>query len=87
VEVVEQAPDSLSQDKTKKFDIAPNKYGFTHVLVVPNTYHGSLKGRLDAKRDTLHLCIPIHRCEFAGCESEGEFKEMIQRIMPILSLE
>lgn len=83
VEVVERAPDSLSQDKTTIFDIAPNKYGFTHVLVVPNTYHGSLKGRLDGKRENLYLCIPIHRCEFSGSESEGEFKEIIQRMIPI----
>lgn len=81
--VVEQAPESLSQDKSIIFDIAPNKYEFTHVLVVPNSYHGSLKGRLEAKRENLHLCIPIHRCEFSGGESEGEFKEMIQRMIPV----
>ncbi|WP_409488151.1 hypothetical protein ACK1U3_20940 [Pseudomonas promysalinigenes] len=83
VAVVEQAPDSLSQGTTVIFDISPNAYGFSHVLVVPNTYHGSLKGRLEGKRDNLYLCIPIHRCEFSGGELESEFKEMIQRMIPV----
>ncbi|MFT0518434.1 hypothetical protein [Pseudomonas faucium] len=83
VEVIEQVADSLSQDGVAVFGITPNKYGFTHVLVVPNTYHGSLKGRLEAKRENLFLCIPIHRCEFSGDESEGEFKQMIQRNVPV----
>lgn len=50
---------------------------------MPNTYHGSLKGRLESKRDNLFLCIPIHRCEFSGGESEAEFKEMIRRSIPV----
>ncbi|MDZ3996060.1 hypothetical protein [Pseudomonas sp. Teo4] len=83
VAVVGQAPVFLSQNKTALFKISPNEYGFTHALVVPNTYHGSLKGRLEGKRENLYLCIPIHRCEFSGAESEGEFKEMIQRMIPV----
>ncbi|HGY9626661.1 TPA: hypothetical protein ACOJM5_003046 [Pseudomonas putida] len=83
VELVKQVPESLIQGETAIFDIYPNKYGFTHAIVVPNTYHGSLKGRLENKRENLFLCIPIHRCEFSGRETEGEFKEMIQRIIPV----
>jgi len=83
VSVVEQAPGDLTQDAPQVFEILPNKYGFTHALVVPNTYHGSLKGRLENKRENLFLCIPMHRCEFAGDESESEFKNMIQRLIPV----
>lgn len=83
VAVADQAPDCLSQDKAVVFAISPNKYGFSHALVVPNTYHGSLKGRLESKRGNLYLCIPMHRCDFSGAESEAEFKEMIQRMIPI----
>lgn len=83
VKVAGQAPDSLTQDEPCLFGLFPNKYGFTHALVVPNTYHGSLKGRLESKRGNLYLCIPIHRCEFSGTESEREFKEMIQRLIPV----
>lgn len=82
VEVVELAPESLAQDKTAVYKLFPNKYGFTHALVVPNTYHGSLKGRLESKRENLYLCIPMYRCEFSGSESEDEFKEMIQYLIP-----
>ncbi|MGG6348715.1 hypothetical protein [Pseudomonas putida] len=83
VEVVEQVPRSLDQGEVIIFNISQNKYGFTHALVLPNTYHGSLKGRLESKRDNLFLCIPIHRCEFSGGESEAEFKEMIRRSIPV----
>ncbi|MGN8357276.1 hypothetical protein [Pseudomonas alloputida] len=81
--VTAQAPSTLTQVKPEIFAIQPNEYGFTHALAVPNTYHGSLKGRLEGKRENLYLCIPIHRCEFSGGESEREFKEMIQRLIPV----
>ncbi|TDF81475.1 hypothetical protein [Pseudomonas sp. H9] len=86
-EVVGQVPDSLSQDKAVVFEIFANKYGFTHALVVPNTYHGSLKGRLEGRRENLYLCIPIYRCEFSGDESVEEFKELRLHYVPTLDWE
>jgi len=80
--VAGQAPGSLTQLHPSIFELAENSYGFTHALAVPNNYHGSLKGALEGKRKKLHLCIPIHRCEFSGGESEFEFKDMIQRLVP-----
>ncbi|OQR26362.1 hypothetical protein BWR59_31615 [Pseudomonas sp. Bc-h] len=81
--VLDQAPHLLSPLKPTLYNLADNNYGFTHVLSVPSSYHSSLKGGLESKREKLYLCIPIFRCEFSGDESEAEFKEMMQRMVPV----
>ena len=79
MDVIRQASGDFSQDRVSKFDLTANPYGFTQALVLPNTYHGVFKGRFDAKRERLYLCVPIHRCEFSGDESADEFKAMLER--------
>ncbi|KAA0994801.1 hypothetical protein FQ192_11740 [Pseudomonas sp. ANT_J12] len=81
--VLDQSPEVLFKDKPTLFKISENVYGFTHAFAVPNNYHGSLKGNLDSKRDKLFLCVPIFRCEFSGGETEKEFKDMAQRMLPV----
>ncbi|WP_178082895.1 hypothetical protein [Pseudomonas sp. GW456-12-1-14-TSB6] len=83
IAVIKQTPDLLNSKKPTIFEISKNNYGFTHAIAVPSTYHESLKGRLEAKRENLYLCIPIFRCEFTGDEDKREFKEMMQRTIPI----
>jgi hypothetical protein len=82
IKVVDQAPLDLSREKPTLYELSGNDYGFTHVLAVPSSYHSSLKGKLEPKRGNLFLCIPIFRCEFAGDESEAEFRDMISRMIP-----
>lgn len=65
-----------------KAELAPNAYGFTHVLYVPPTYHSELKGRLDADRDKITLCIPIFKSEFSGTETLEEFTELRKHVVP-----
>jgi hypothetical protein len=77
IKVVDQAPIDLSLEKPTLYELSGNDYGFTHALAVPSSYHSSLKGRLEHKRRNLFLCVPIFRCEFAGDESEAEFRDMI----------
>lgn len=77
IKVVDQAPIDLSREKPTLFELSGNDYGVTHALDVPSSYHSSLKGRLEHKRRNLFLCVPIFRCEFAGDESEAEFRDMI----------
>lgn len=79
MDVIRQASGDFSQDRVSRFDLTANPYGFTQALVLPNTYHGAFKGRFDAKRERLYLCVPIHRCEFSGDESANEFKAMLGR--------
>jgi len=79
MDVIRQASGDFSQDRVSRFDLKANPYGFTQALVLPNTYHGAFKGRFDAKRERLYLCVPIHRCEFSGDESADEFKAMLGR--------
>jgi len=79
MDVIRQASGDFSQDRVSRFDLKANPYGFTQALVLPNTYHGAFKGRFDAKRERLYLCVPIHRCEFSGDESADEFKAMLER--------
>lgn len=81
--VLDPAPRLLSPLKPTLYNLADNDFGFTHVLAVPSSYHSSLKGGLESKREKLYLCIPIFRCEFSGDESEAEFKEMMQRMVPV----
>ncbi|NWE37572.1 hypothetical protein, partial [Pseudomonas gingeri] len=83
IAVLDQSPGGLSKDKPTLYEISENEYGFTHALAVPNNYHGSLKGNLEYKRDNLFLCVPIFRCEFSGEETEEQFKDMAQRMLPI----
>jgi hypothetical protein len=57
----------------KALDLPKNEYGFSALLLAPKDYHSHFAGRLDAKRDRLVWCLPIHRCEFSGDESVEEF--------------
>jgi len=83
VQIIQQSPARLNKAIPSMFEISMNAYGFTHVLVVPNNYHGILKGGHAYDRDKLLLCIPLYRSEFSGGESELEFKEMIRRTVPV----
>lgn len=65
-----------------KAELAPNSYGFSHVLYVPPQYHSELKGRLDADRDKVTLCIPIFKSEFSGSETLEEFTELRKHVVP-----
>jgi hypothetical protein len=65
------APDSL-----QVIPLAINRRSFTHLLLVPPTYHQYFKGILDAKRTGLVQCLPIYRCEFSGTETVDEFTQM-----------
>jgi hypothetical protein len=60
----------------EKFLSCENKYGFSHVLIVPKDFHSYFKGRLDEERQNLLLCIPIYNREFSGNESLDEFAFM-----------
>ncbi|QDU00737.1 hypothetical protein V6x_04130 [Gimesia chilikensis] len=62
----------------------PDKYGFTHLLLVPPDFHSYFKGRLDQERQELFLVLPIHQCEYSGNESRELFIEMRQRTNPAL---
>ena len=66
-------------------DMAKNKYNFSALLLAPPAYHSEFKGRLDAKRDHLVLCIPIHRCEFLGDESVDDFYGLRMNIVPTMN--
>lgn len=57
---------------------------FTHAIAVPCNYHGYLKGAKGVDRKNLYLCLPIHRCEFSGSESEDDFREMRFHYVPVL---
>lgn len=50
-----------------------NKYGFTQLILAPNQFHKYLMGRLDAERDKLVLCLPVHKGEFSGAEEVEDF--------------
>ncbi len=63
----------------------PNDYGFTHVLFAPANFHSYFKGRLDAEREQLVLCLPIHDCEFSGDESQQLFVALRQDIVETLN--
>lgn len=81
--VTMQAPACLPPGAPTVFELQANDYGFTHAMAVPHTYHGHLKGRLEAKRGQLFLCIPIFRCEFAGDESADAFRDAILRTVAV----
>ena len=83
IEILDQAPRDLSHERPTLYELRENNYKFTHALAIPSSYHSSLKGKLESKRENLFLCSPIFRCEFAGDESETEFRDMISRMVPI----
>jgi len=78
-----QAPACLQSGTPTIFELQENRYGFSHGMAVPSTYHGNLKGRLEARRERLFLCVPIFRCEFTGDESAGEFRDAILRTVAV----
>ena len=59
--------------KPTLFPLPSNEYGFSNLFLVPTDYHSYFKGILDDKRNSLVLCLPIHRCEFSGNEPIQEF--------------
>ena len=81
--IVDQAPVELSLIESVIYKIFDNLYGFTHALAVPSNFHSVLKDKFESRRNKLFLCIPIFRFEFSGEESELEFKEIAQRLVPV----
>jgi hypothetical protein len=65
----------------EKVGLSKNRYGFTHFLRVPYTYHSELKGRLDLDRPSTTLCIPIFDAEFSGTETPDEFTDLRRNIV------
>jgi hypothetical protein len=57
-----------------------NSYRFDAVFVLPSSYHGHLEGIMDDKHATLAYCVPIHRCEFTGCETSVEYRHWQSRV-------
>lgn len=49
---------------------------YSHVLLVPPSYHRFFRGRLDEQRSALVAVFPVHNCEFSGNETEEYFYEM-----------
>jgi len=66
-------------------DLPNNIYDFSALLLAPKDYHRQFAGRLDAKRDRLVWCLPIHRCEFSGDEPVEEFFTLCKEIVPTLN--
>lgn len=81
------ANSSLDPDAPTVCELATSMAGFTHVIAVPCHYHGYLKSAKGVERKNLHLCVPIHRCEFSGSESEDDFREMRLHYVPVLNWE
>jgi hypothetical protein len=50
-----------------------NRYGFSQLVLAPSQFHKYLMGRLDAERDSLVLCFPVHTGEFSGAETVEDF--------------
>ena len=65
-----------------KAALAPNLYGFSHILYVPGSYHSELKGRRGLDRTLTSLCIPIFESEFSGSESIEDFYQARRHIVP-----
>lgn len=53
--------------------IGANRYGFSHILLVPPDFHGELRGRMDEERRSSVLVVPIFESEFSGTEDAEEF--------------
>lgn len=84
--VFDSIPVFSSKGKPVVFPIFAGKHSsssFTHVLVLPQNYHGYMKDTGIDRKD-LYLCIPIFRCEFSGEESAEEFMDMRVRSVPVL---
>jgi len=60
-----------------------NRYGFTQAIIAPPTWHANFKGRLDAEREELFLCVPAFSCEFTGQESIQEFTVLRREVVAI----
>ena len=84
---VPAADRSTALTRLRVRDMAKNKYNFSALLLAPPDYHSEFKGRLDAKRDHLVQCIPIHRCEFSGDESVDDFCVLRMEIVPTMNWE
>lgn len=65
-------------------DLKTSASTFTHLMIVPCHYHGYFKGVDGVDRRALYWCMPIHRCEFSGSESEDDFREMRFHYVPVL---
>jgi hypothetical protein len=65
--------------------LAENKYGFTQLLLAPNKFHKYLVGRLDAERDKLILCLPVHKGEFSGAEEIDDFFLLRRQLIETLN--
>jgi len=65
-------------------DLETSASTFTYLIIVPCHYHRYLKGVDGVDRRALYWCMPIHRCEFSGSESEDDFREMRFHYVPVL---
>lgn len=74
--LLEQAAKTPRAAPLDRRDLAQNEFRFSSMLLADSDYHAYFKGRLDAQRQTLTLCLPVHECEFSGDESIDEFFAM-----------
>jgi hypothetical protein len=51
-------------------------------VLAPREYHAELKGRLDAARANLVLCVPAFDNEFSGTETPQEFFILRREVVP-----
>ncbi len=85
LEVISAVPSKLNAVSPTVCELSTLASEFTHVIVVPSSYHGYLKGMDSVERKDLFLCLPIYRCEFSGSESVDEFKELRLHFVPTLN--
>lgn len=84
--IVDSVPFLSLIDKPLIFPIAAGEHSsglFTHIIVFPQNYHGSMKDA-GIDRGDLFWCVPIFRCEFSGEESVEEFMSMRVHFVPVL---
>ncbi|WP_409293983.1 hypothetical protein [Pseudomonas sp. KCJK9058] len=85
IDVIGSVSSNLSLFAPTVLELKGVMANFTHVMVVPPTYHGYLKGIEGIDRSSLFLCLPIYRCEFSGRESVEDFRELRLHYIPVLN--
>lgn len=78
-------PQFSADSKLEMHPLALNVYGFSNLLLAPHNFHSYFKGRLDAEREKLLLCLPVHKSEFSGAESVEEFYLLRREIVETLN--
>jgi hypothetical protein len=85
IDVISSVSSNLNLFAPTVFELKGVTATFTHVMVVPPIYHGYLKDVEGVDRKNLFLCLPIYRCEFSGCESVDDFRELRLHYIPVLN--